>query len=129
VSAPLVLTNGIISQPEQTEPAGGGKAIYSFTLTNAGNYVIRAVVNAPAEDSNSFYINVDAEPEDPTMIWDIDVTNGFEERTVSWRGSGTADSDEFVPKRFTLSAGPHKLILVGREPSQLKTLSIFPAGN
>jgi uncharacterized cupredoxin-like copper-binding protein len=129
VSAPLVLTNGIISQPEQTELAGGGKAVFNFTITNAGNYVMQAVVNAPGEDSNSFYVNVDAPPEDPKMIWDIDVTSGFEERTVSWRGNGTAESDEIVPKRFNLSAGAHKLIIVGREPGQLKSISIRPAAN
>jgi hypothetical protein len=129
VSAPLVFTNGYISQPEQTELADGGKAIFNFTITNAGNYVIQAVVSAPAEDANSFYVNVDAQPEDPMMIWDIDVTNGFEERTVSWRGNGTPESDEFVPKRFKLSAGAHKLIIVGREPALLKSITIRPAAN
>jgi hypothetical protein len=129
VSAPLVLTNGSFSQPETTELAGGGKAVFSFTITNAGNYVIQAMVDAPAEDSNSFYVNVDAPPEDPAMIWDVDVTSGFEERTVSWRGKGTAESDEIVPKRFNLSAGAHKLIIVGREPAQLKSVTIRPAAN
>jgi len=127
VNAPLVLTNGVISQPEQTELAGGGKAVFTFTVTNAGDYVIRALVNAPAEDANSFYVNVDAPPEDPAMIWDIEVTNGFEQRTVGWRGKGDVDSDEFVPKRFKLSAGAHKLIIMGREPAQLKSIAICPA--
>ena len=129
VSAPMVLTNGIISQPEQTELAGGGKAVFNFTITQAGNYVVQAVVNAPGEDSNSFYVNVDAQPEDPAMIWDIDVTSGFEERTVGWRGKGTAESDEIVPKRFNLSAGAHKLIFMGREPAQLKSILIRPVAN
>jgi hypothetical protein len=129
VSAPLVLTNGSLSQPETTELAGGGKAVFSFTIINAGNYVIQAMVDAPAEDSNSFYVNVDAPPEDPAMIWDVDMTSGFEERTVSWRGKGTAESDEIVPKRFNLSAGAHKLIIVGREPAQLKSVTVRPAAN
>jgi len=127
ISKPLVLKDEAISQPEQTEVNEGGKAIYSFTLTNAGNYVIHAMVNAPDESANSFYVNVDAQPEDPMMIWDIDVTNGFEDRTVSWRGNGGADSDEFAPKRFKLSAGAHKLFIVGREPAFLKSVSIHPA--
>jgi hypothetical protein len=126
ISKPLVLKDEAISQPEQTEVSEGGKAIYSFTLTNAGNYVIHALVNAPEESANSFYVNVDAQPEDPMMIWDIDVTNGFEDRTVSWRGNGGADSDEFAPKRFKLSAGAHKLFIVGREPAFLKRISIYP---
>jgi hypothetical protein len=129
VSAPLVLTNGCISQPETTDVAGGGKAIYSFTITNAGNFEIHAVVNAPDDSSNSFYVNVDAQPEDPTMIWDIDVTEGFQERIVNWRGNGESGSGEFVPKRFKLTAGAHKLFIVGREPAELKSISIRPAAD
>jgi hypothetical protein len=124
LSAPLVLTNGYISQPELTDIAGGGKAVYNFTITNAGQYVIQAVANAADDSSNSFYVNVDAQPEDPTMIWDIEVTNGFEERTVNWRGTGESGTGEFVPKRFNLSAGAHQLIIVGREPAELKGISI-----
>jgi hypothetical protein len=127
VSAPLVLTNGCLSQPERTELPAGGKAVFNFTITNAGNYVIQTLVNAPGEDANSLYVNVDAPPEDPAMIWDIEVTGGFEERTVSWRGNGTPESDEFAPKRFTLSAGAHKLIIMGREPAELKRISLRPA--
>jgi hypothetical protein len=91
--------------------------------------VVQALVNAPGEDANSFYVNVDAQPEDPLMIWDFEVTNGFEERTVSWRGNGTPESDEIAPKRFNLAAGAHKLILVGREPAQLKSITVRPAAN
>lgn len=125
VTAPLVLTNGVISQPEQTELGEGGKAVFTFTVTNEGDYVITAQVNAPDEASNSFFVNVDAQPEDPTMIWDIDVTSGFETRTVSWRGNGDANSDEISPKKFHLAAGEHKLIVVGREPTGLKSLAIY----
>jgi hypothetical protein len=129
LTAPLVLTNGCLSlASDQAEVENGGKAVFTFTVTNAGNYVIESLVDAPSEDANSFYLNVDAQPEDPDMIWDIDVTSGFEKRVVSWRGSGTDSSDEFAPKRFKLTPGAHKLIIVGREPgAQLKSLSIRPA--
>jgi hypothetical protein len=129
ITAPLALKDGVLSQPEQTELAQGGKAVFPFALAKAGTYVVQAVVNAPGEDANSFYLNIDGQPADPLMIWDIDVTTGFEERTVSWRGKGDPTGDEFLPKRFTLSAGDHKLVLVGREPAQLKSLLIRPAGN
>ena len=118
VSGPFVLTNGYLFQPEvRAELGEGGKAVFSFTITNDGEYVIHAVVNAPGEDSNSFFLNIDAQPEDPLTIWDVDPTNGFEERVVSWRGDGAADSDQFSPKRFKLTAGKHQLFLQGREPA------------
>jgi hypothetical protein len=129
VTAPLTFANGFVSQPDRTELPEGGKAVFNFTITNAGHYVLRALVNAPGEDANSFYVNVDAPPEDPAMIWDIDVTGGFEERTVSWRGNGTPESDEIAPKRFNLTAGAHKLIIIGREPAELKSITLQPAAN
>ncbi|HEU5396555.1 MAG TPA: hypothetical protein VFV81_05255, partial [Verrucomicrobiae bacterium] len=60
----------------------------------------------------------------PLMIWDIDVTSGFEERTVAWRGNGDANNDEISPKKFALAAGPHQLIIIGREPTELKSVSL-----
>ena len=127
VTAPLVLTNDILSQPDMTSVEDGGKAVFTFSITNEGDYVITGQVNAPDDSSNSYYVNMDAQPEDPTMIWDIDVTDGFESRTVNWRGSGESGSDEFTPKKFHLTAGSHKLNLVGREPTGLKSLAIYPA--
>ena len=128
VTPPMALKGGILSQPERTELADGGKAVFEFTVPKEGEYVVYAVVSAPDDDNNSFYVNVDTAPkDDPLMIWDIDLTSGFEERVVNWRGSGEAGSDEFNPKVFKLVAGAHKLFLVGREPAQLKSVSIRPA--
>lgn len=129
VSKPFVVTNDAVSQPDETDMKSAGKAVFSFSVTNAGNYIIRAMVNAPEESANSFYVNVDAQPEDPMGIWDMEVTEGFQERTVSWRGNnGSPESDEFSPKVFKLSAGDHKLIIVGREPGTLlKSVSIYAA--
>ena len=127
VTAPFVITNGCIYQPAQTTTVtNGGRAAYSFTVTNAGNYVIQALVNAPNDGANSFYVNIDAEPQDPAMIWDIPLTSGFEQRIVSWRGSGTADADQFVPKVFNLTQGAHQLIIRGREANvQLDLIALL----
>ncbi|HUR58747.1 MAG TPA: hypothetical protein VM029_13630 [Opitutaceae bacterium] len=127
LKAPFVLKDGAFGQPDVTELSDGGKATFDFTVPAAGNYVIHAVVDASGEEANSFFLNIDGPPEDPGMIWDIDVTNGFAERVVSWRGKGEADSDEFKPKVFKLTAGAHKLYLVGREPAQLQSVSIRAA--
>jgi len=129
LTAPLVLTNDYFSlAAEQQELAGGGKAVFNFTVTNAGNYQIEAMVNAPDEASNSFFVNIDAQPTDPDMIWDIEVTSGFEKRLVNWRGNGDANTDQFTPKSFKLEPGAHTLVIVGREPDvRLKSLTIRPA--
>ena len=131
ITAPFVITSGLagsgyISQAIETGVSNGGQAVYNFTITNAGNYVIQAMVNAANDGANSFYVNIDAQPQDPSMIWDITVTTGFEQQLVSWRGNGTDVSDQFVPQIFNLTAGTHQLIIVGREANaQLQSLSIL----
>jgi hypothetical protein len=131
ITAPFVITGGLagsgyISQAIETSVSNGGQAVYNFTITNAGNYVIQATVNAANDGANSFYVNIDAQPQDPGMIWDITVTAGFEQQLVSWRGNGTDTSDQFVPQIFNLTVGTHRLIIVGREANtQLQSLYIL----
>jgi hypothetical protein len=124
VTSPFVVANGYIYQPVLTGATNGGQAVYNFVITNAGSYVIQALVNAPDTGANSFYVNIDAQPQDPTMIWDIPVTTGFEQHAVSWRGNGTDTNNQFVPKVFSLSVGTHQLVVEGREANaQLEQIS------
>ncbi len=127
ISAPFVYANEVISQSVQTvDPAAGGRAAYSFSITYPGDYIIQALVNAPNSAANSFYLNIDAEPETPTMIWDIPTTLSQEQRVVSWRGTGSDANNQFVPKVFPLTQGVHQLILRGREANvQLRSFVIL----
>jgi len=129
ISYPFIADDGAVYQTDYTpDPAQGGEAIYNFTLSEPGNFVVSAMVNAPDSDSNSFFLDIDAEPTNPEMIWDIPVTCGFENRTVSWRGSGTEDANQFDPMVFTLSAGTHQLIVRGCEANcQLGTITVSAA--
>jgi len=125
ISGPFVITNGYVYQAVRTAVTKGGRACYSFALTNAGSYVIQAKAKAPGTGSGSFYINMDAEPQ-AEMIWDIPASSGFERRLVSWRGNGTPASPQFARQVFNLAVGPHRLIIRGREPNtQLKELSVL----
>lgn len=128
ITAPFFVTNGYVCQLVDTEPAGGGRAVYTFTTTNAGVYVVSAVVNVPNGSQNSFYVTMDdTAPNEPYNVWDMPTTSGFQTETVAWRGNGTWDADEFVPKAFALSAGTHKLVISGREPNtQLQSIQIQP---
>jgi hypothetical protein len=134
LTSPMASGGGYIYQSVDTDVTNGGQAVYTFTLTNQGSYIIETIVNAVDVNANSFFINIDALPVDPTMIWDITPTTGFEQRTVSWRGNGTDGADQFVPQIFNLTAGTHELMIVGREANaQLQQLSIVamppPPGN
>jgi hypothetical protein len=108
IGKPFAAVDGNVYQTVQTdEPAAGGKAQYRFYVANPGKYVISALVDAPNEGSNSLFINIDGEP-DLEMVWDIEVTKGFEERTAAWRSDGPQTV-------FELSQGEHELIIRGRE--------------
>ncbi|HKS37349.1 MAG TPA: Ig-like domain-containing protein, partial [Verrucomicrobiae bacterium] len=125
ITAPFVAANGTISQPAYTGVTTGGRAAYTFTVSTAGDYLVSVMVNAPNDSANSLFVNIDAEPADPTMIWDIPIASGLTERTVAWRGSGTFDNAQFAPKVFSLSAGTHTLIVRGREANcQLGNITI-----
>jgi hypothetical protein len=126
LTAPFATTSGYVSQSVETSVTNGGQAVYGFTTTNSGNYAIKVLVNAANSGANSFYLNIDAQPQDPDMICDLPLTAGFEQRIVSWRGNGTFDNNEFIPKVFTLAPGTHQLVVVGREANvQLQSLSIL----
>jgi hypothetical protein len=122
ISGPFVVTNGVVYQTTQTGATNGGSAVYTFTLANAGDYIVVASVNAPNQGADSLYVNIDAEPADPNMIWDIPLTTGFMTRTATWRSIGSA------PKIFTLQAGTHELVIRGREANvQFSSVTISPA--
>jgi hypothetical protein len=125
-TGPFAVTDGYISQPSGTSLAGGGRVSYEFTVPDHGEYAVVFEVDAADTGSNSLYLNVDAEPEDPVMTWDIPLTTGFQNRAASWRGGGTFDNNQFVPKYFLLSPGDHDLIIRGREGNtKFKTITIL----
>ncbi len=127
ITAPFAATNGTLCQSVGTTLTNGGRAVYCFTIAKPGNYLVSAMVKAPNEGANSLYVNIDAEPTDPLMIWDIPVCTSLASRTVSWRGNGNGDpaSSQYLPKTFTLAAGAHQLIIRGREASTtLGTITI-----
>lgn len=121
------ITNNYIYQPLQsTEVTNGGSATYNFTISNDASYVIQAFVNAPDGGVNSFFVSIDDQPQNPSMVWDVTPTSGFEQRFVSWRGAGTDTANEFVPKYFKLTAGSHQVIFRGREANtQLSRFAIL----
>jgi hypothetical protein len=117
IRPPFMVKDGIVFQYGDTfDPTQGGRAEYVFTAPQDGQYIVTGRINAQDWSTNSFYVNVDAEPtaSPVDMTWKIPITIGFQERNASWIGSGSSDSPEFPTKVFTLSAGTHSLIIRGR---------------
>jgi hypothetical protein len=115
ISAPFVLSSGYVSQ-SVTTGTNGGQLMYFFRTTNSNLFAVEALVNAPNTAANSFYVNIDAPPTDPTNIWDLIVTTGWTNEIVTWRGNGTNDQMSIYPQQnFSLNAGLHQLIIEGRE--------------
>ncbi len=116
LSGPFIVTNGCIYQTVASGVSDGGRAEYDFVITNTGDYIVQGIIDAPKFGQNSFYVNIDAEPQDPQMIWFSTITTNFDTRAVSWMGAGTCTSPQFSTPVFHLSAGSHQLIVRGRVP-------------
>lgn len=114
IAPPFMVTDSYIVQHEEIdEPVLSGRASYKFTITTPGDYLVTAIVDAPDQGANSVLINIDGEPNDPEMTWDIRLTDGFQERTASWRGADNTFLP--APQVFTLASGEHELIIRGIE--------------
>lgn len=127
ITSPFVVNSGVIYQPSETTMANGGRAAYTFTVPTTGQYAVGVMINAPTDAANSIFVNIDAEPTDPYMIWDVPLTVNFQNQFVGWRGNGTYDNNEFKTKVFQLTAGSHQLIVIGREGNtKIESFSIEP---
>jgi hypothetical protein len=117
-----------VSSEGQTGVTNGGTATYFFNVSTTAQYTISASVLAANSGSKSFWLNIDAPPVDPTMIWDVyPYSTNFQNVLVSWRGTGGPTNDQFNPQIFNLTAGTHKLIIVGREANvELASMAIAP---
>jgi len=126
ITAPFTITpNNTISQTTETiDPTQGGRASYYFTVLAPGPYTVSANVNAPSDSANSLFVNIDAEPISPDMVWDMPIFAGLTNEVVSWRGSGTTP---ISPQVWTLGAGIHQLIIRGREAGvEVGLISVTP---
>lgn len=99
--------DGTISQSvASSDPTTAGRSVYYVDLPTSTTYTISASVNCPNSSSNSFFVQVGAEPT-TSNAWIIPITSGLETRTVTWSPSST-------PQTFVLSAGVHPLYIRGR---------------
>ncbi|HLX71617.1 MAG TPA: Ig-like domain-containing protein [Verrucomicrobiae bacterium] len=113
ISAPFSLADFAISQPMNTGLSAGGKAVYSFTVTNSGDYLIYALVRAKNPFGNSVFVNIDGEPQEPDMLWEISPTqSNFEQQIVAWNQAYAADPGS--NRVYSLSSGEHQLIIRGK---------------
>jgi hypothetical protein len=133
IIAPFAATGNYVSQATDTSAAsvaGGGQAIYGFTINTPGSYYVTANVLAPSDGQNSLFVSIDTLPTDPTNIWDCVITTNFLNEVVSLRGGGNDTNDQFSPMTFNLTAGVHELIIVGREAgTEIGAISILPVGS
>ncbi len=113
VTPPFCITNKCLYQAVDSGFTNGGRAVYTFTITNAGDYAILAEVNSPTGTTNAFCVNIDEEPQQPGMIWDMPATSRFTEKAVMWRVSGGPGTSKPTAKYFHLTPGRHQLIIRG----------------
>ena len=88
-----------------------------------------ASVNSSGQSANSFFVTIDAEPQQQYDEWNIfpTPTSGFESRYVSKRGNGGETTPQFPTNVWTLAAGTHYLTFAGIEAGTLLgTVTLMP---
>ena len=127
IESPFSTTAGTptyISQTADSNLGEGGLARWRVTIPATGSYKIIANVNCPSTGNDSLWISFDGEPT-ATDIWDVGATSGFQDKTVTWRGTGGPGTPEFSPKFWALSGGIRTLYIRGREPNmQINSIQI-----
>lgn len=135
------MTNALISPPFTADPGDfisqgvttadvielGGRAVYGFYAINAGIYTFSGIVNAAGTGNDSMFFNLDANPIAPDMEWSWNGPLSFASKIVTIDSDGPPFPITFA-HQFTLSAGVHKIVLVGREnDAQLRSITIIPS--
>ncbi len=127
-SSPLSATNGWVFRAVPTGATNGGRAEYQFTNQVASAYRITAVVQTQSNAPDAFGVNIDAEPVEPGMTWDVPAAKEPVTLPVSWRGVGSVEKPQFAPKLFFLSPGGHRLIIRTKTAgTKLNSVTIEPA--
>lgn len=87
-----------------TSKADSGKATYTFTVPASGEYEIKGKTTASKTSQDSFRVSIDGKTED---IWDVPNSTDWQWNTIKLRNNSSGT--------WKLSAGSHKLTILGRE--------------
>jgi len=122
LSGPVAIREDCLQASRTTNFAQCGRAVYSFVLTNGGDFVLRALVATPTNRPGALYVNIDAEPVEPGTLWSIPPAAGFTNRFMAWQG----DRESQNRTVFRLGPGPHALVVRSKEPDvRLQSVSIL----
>jgi len=95
------------SNSQQRPPGPEGHASFDFSLEQPGTYGLQALVLAPTQDDNSFWVRID---DRPWIQW-TSITP-----SDAWQWSDVRDAgDGHSSVEVDLSAGKHRLVFAYRE--------------
>lgn len=118
--SPMTVSANVISATGDASSAipADGYALYGFATSSNGYYYIFSNCRGETSGADSFYVQIDGVPVAQTNTWDIlPATTGFQDRVVSWRGSGTFTSPQYTTNLWYLTSGDHYLAIFRREPA------------
>jgi len=97
-------------------PANSGLALFNFNIEVAGEYALDALVLAPDRSSNSFFIDIDREP-NADKAWRMVADPAIVKKRVRVGNFAPDPNDPAPEHRFILSEGSHQIFIRGREPN------------
>jgi hypothetical protein len=94
--------------------ANAGYARYNVNIPKNGTYVIWGRVQASSDSADSFYVSIDGGTKDIYDVAEGKWSAAWQWTVVNGRGA-SGGPGAITPRKFTLTAGWHELLLDGRE--------------
>jgi hypothetical protein len=101
----------------ETATNNTGSASFVFNITTPGDYILKARRLSPNTADDSFFVGLSDEPaaNKDCYILDTGVYTSCTWTTVSRRGNGTFDNNEFQPLVFNILVGEQTFTFCGRD--------------
>lgn len=129
IAAPFTvnLAGDYISQTIETlgSPLVGGRASFGFTVPFSGIYTLSGVVDCVGTADDSAFLEFNNEPVAPQTEWNWGGPISFASVLVTRDEDGPPYPITFAHP-FTLSVGINKVVIRGREPGRLRSITLIP---
>lgn len=102
----------LLQDADSVFPTDGGSVNYPLNVTATGNYTIQGLVDFPSLGANSFFLNIDAQPDSTQQFTSAFITF---DSLFEWRPVTNSPFTSGFPRVFSLTSGAHTLVLRGRE--------------
>ncbi len=110
ITYPFEIDGKTVVQARDTSIETGGRAVYTFSITNAGDYLIWAALSGKPGKSTTLKISLGARAQPSSFLWQFEPSDTIRRQPVGSKKNARSYRDYCV---FSLPAGTHQLDVRG----------------